>query len=174
MDQEVLNKYFGENWKPNLSKFKFSGWEVVNRVKHNETVLDVGCGFNLHKEHFGDRLYGIDPANDAADEKVSIEDFDAKGRKWDVAFCLGSINFGTDENIIPQIKKVVSLIKPKGIIIWRQNPGLGDHPWKGVEEIKFYPWTIQKNWELAEKFNCTITEIAWDSGDRIFAVWQKK
>ena len=38
-------------------------------------------------------IVGIDPANDAADHKEQIEFFDTEQR-FDIAFCLGSLNFG--------------------------------------------------------------------------------
>ena len=110
-----------------------------------------------------------------ADEKVSIEEFEANGKQWDIAFVLGSLNFGTAEDVEPQVEKAVSLVKPGGILYWRQNPGLGDHPWKGVEEIKFFPWTFELNYEWAEKYGCDVLECKWDAkSDRIYSEWKKR
>ena len=171
MDKTTLN-YFENSWKPNYDKFKYSGWALLDLIPKNATILDIGCGYNLFKEHF-ENLYGIDPANDAADEVVSIEDFNSSGNQWDVVLCLGSLNFGTREVVEAQVKKAVSLCKKDGTIIWRQNPGVGDHPWKGVEEIKFFPWTFEDNFSWAEQFNCTVEQCEWDTGNRIYSVWKK-
>jgi len=173
MNKETVIHYFSNNWKPNYDQFKYSGWALLDKIKEHETILDVGCGYNLFKPHWGDRLYGIDPAIDKADEIVGIIEFETD-QQWDVALALGSLNFGTTEDVEPQVEKTVSLVKPGGRIYWRQNPGIGDHPWKGVEEIEFFPWTIELNHEWAEKYGCEIIECKWDLSNRIYSEWRKK
>lgn len=162
--------YFKNSWKPNYDKFDYSGWALLDKIPSDADILDVGCGYNLFKPHF-ENLYGIDPANDAADEVVGIEDFDSQGKQWSNVLCLGSINFGND--VEPQVAKVVSLTSKGGTIYWRQNPGLSDHPWKGMEDIVFYPWSMDLNYEWAEKYNCTVLDCKWDTGNRIYAEWKK-
>ena len=174
VDKNTVNKYFGSNWKPDYKHYEYSGWALLDKVGPNDTVIDIGCGFNSFKEKLGDRLYGFDPANDKADEVVSIEEFEANGKQWDIAFVLGSLNFGTAEDVEPQVEKAVSLVKPGGILYWRQNPGIGDHPWKGVEEIQFFPWTFDLNYEWAKKYGCEVLECKWDAkSDRIYSEWKK-
>lgn len=163
-------EYFKNEWKPDYSKFKHSGWKLLKQIDIRESILDVGCGYNLFKPYFPN-LYGIDPANDKADQIISIEDFKSN-KKFDVILCLGSINFGSYETIDMQVKKVVSLLKQKGRIYWRQNPGIGDHPWKGVENITFFPWSKEYNYILANKYNCTVKKILNDN-TRIYAEWLK-
>jgi SAM-dependent methyltransferase len=173
MDKEIRDKYFGNNWNPNYDHYKYSGWALLDKVEPEEEVLDIGCGFNLFKDAFGDRLHGIDPANTKADELVGIMEFETD-KRWDVAFALGSLNFGTAEDVEPQVEKAISLLKPGGRIYWRQNPGLGDHPWKGMEEIVFFPWSMQLNYEWADKYKCVVVECKWDAeSDRIYAEWKK-
>ena len=172
MNKETVIHYFSNNWKPNYDQFKYSGWALLDKIKEHETILDVGCGYNLFKPHWGDRLYGIDPAIDKADEIVGIIEFETD-QQWDVALALGSLNFGTIEDVEPQVEKTVSLVKPGGRIYWRQNPGIGDHPWKGVEEIEFFPWSIELNYEWAKKYGCEVNECKWDSGNRIYSEWIK-
>jgi hypothetical protein len=65
------------------------------------------------------------------------------------------------------------LCKKGGSIYWRQNPGQNDHKWEGVEDIIFFPWSIELNYEWAEEFNCTVLECCMD-GKRIYAEWRKK
>ena len=169
-----LIDYFRNSWKPNYDKFKYSGWKLLDKIEPHHHVLDIGCGYNLFKPHLQPgQMLGIDPANDAADIVVSIENFDSI-YGWDVILCLGSLNFGTQEVVEAQVEKAVSLLKPGGRIFWRQNPGIGDHPWKGVEEIEFFPWTIELNYEWAKKYECKVIECKWDNGDRIYAEWKKQ
>ena len=168
----MIDDYFTNNWKPDYSKFKLSGWNLINKIGKDETILDVGCGYNLFKPIFGDRLYGIDPFNPHADEQVSIEDFEAVGQ-WDVLFILGSLNFGDRLEVRDQIGKAFKYLKPGGRAYWRQNPGIGDHPWKGVEDIQFYPWTFQDNLTFAKDNGCEVVDLRWDTGHRIYSEWVK-
>ena len=171
MKKDLLD-YFRKSWKPDYSYFKYSGWALLDKIYPDEEVLDIGCGYNLFKPHLGIKLYGIDPANDKADEVVGIMEFNWR-KKWDVILALGSLNFGTIEDVEPQVEKAISLLKKNGRIYWRQNPGVGDHPWKGVEVVKFFPWTIDLNYEWAQKYGCEVVECKWDSSNRIYAEWKK-
>ena len=170
MEQKLI-KYFSKYWKPDYTHFKYTGYDLVDKIGPYKTILDIGCGYNLFKPFFNDLLYGIDPANKAADEMVSIEDFKSD-RHWDIILCLGSINFGDEATIKNQIRKAVSFLKPNGKIYWRQNPGIGDHPWKGVEDIEFFPWDLLKNCIYAEEFGCELIEFKWDNSNRIYAEWR--
>jgi hypothetical protein len=172
MNKDILVNYFENSWKPDYTKFTHSGWALLDKIEPWESVLDIGCGYNLFKERLSTRLLGIDPANDAADIKVSIEEFDPKSMQWDVIFCLGSLNFGNEATVFQQVRKAVSLCKPGGRIYWRQNPGIGDHPWKGVEEVVFFPWTIELNYDWANILDCTVVECKWDN-TRIYSEWHK-
>ena len=158
MNQETLNNYFGKIWKVDYDKFDLTGWDLLSKIADNETVLDVGCGYNLFKEFLGDRLHGIDPANNLADEITTIEDFETD-ELYDVALCLGSINFGDRDTIFTQASKTVQSIKPGGRIYWRQNPGIGDHPWKEVEEtmqkIKDFEDSIPTIWTKKQVLEMT-------------------
>ncbi len=163
-------KYFKDSWKPDYSKFKYSGWALLDKINDNDKVLDIGCGYNLFKEKLGDRVWGIDPANDKADEQVSFEQFVAH-RDFNVYLALGSLNFGTEEEVEKQIAKLSLITKSGDRIYWRQNPGTGDHPWKGVEEVRFFPWTFDKNREWCGKYDFKLQDLQQDSGNRIYAEW---
>lgn len=169
MNQLDLNNYFANHWKSNLDQYKYSGWALIDKVMPYETVLDVGCGFNEFRSRMPN-LIGIDPANDLADYKVSIENYKPTN-KFDVAFCLGSINFGSKDNILNQINIVVSVLKPKARIYWRCNPGLKDHGNQECNSIDFYPWTIEQHVEFAELFNFKLAKVCWDTNNRIYAEW---
>jgi hypothetical protein len=171
MTQEYLNKYFSTVWQSNLNQYKYSGWALVDKVHPDELVLDVGCGFNEFKNKIAN-LVGIDPANNQADFKIPIEHF-RNDIKFDVAFCLGSINFGSEANILNQITSVVACLKPNARIYWRCNPGLADHNNQECERIEFYPWTIEKHVEFADQFGFKLSVARWDTGDRIYAEWTR-
>jgi len=171
MNPDLL-KYFADNWQPDYTKFKYSGWALLDKIKEDDQILDIGCGYNLFKKHFGNRLYGIDPANNKADQVIAWEDYKLH-KKFNVFFVLGSINFGHEKYVESQIAKLSRETKIGDRIYWRQNPGTGDHPWKGVEEVQFYPWSFDKNKEWADKYNFTINELLQDTGNRIYTEWTR-
>lgn len=171
MNKFNLNDYFSTLWQSKLDKYIYSGWALVDKVTPYETILDVGCGFNEFKSKKLN-LVGIDPANDCADVKVSIEEFKTMD-KFDVAFCLGSINFGSEETIINQITCVIDCLKPKAKIYWRCNPGYADHGNEECKLIEFYPWTIEKHIEFADLFQFKLIKACQDTDNRIYAEWSR-
>jgi hypothetical protein len=170
MKQENLNKYFSTIWQPKMAQYKYSGWAIADRIQSNELVLDVGCGNNEFKSRILN-LIGIDPANDRADYKVSIEEFNTLDR-FDVALCLGSINFGDKLTIMNQIACVVNCLNPTARIYWRCNPGLADHGNAECKDIDFYPWSIDDHVKLSELFGFNLMTCCWDN-DRIYAEWSR-
>lgn len=142
-DQEFLNLYFSQYWIPTNNARIFSDESSIgSKIQEHELVLDVGCGTNQYKTVLKN-VVGVDPAFDQADHKVTIEEFETDQR-FDVALCLGSINFGSEEVISRQIAKTVSLLKPHARIFWRCNPGRKDHPDPMCAQVNFFPWTFEK------------------------------
>jgi len=171
-NQDQLNNYFNTIWKSNLGQYKFSGWALIDKIQPGESVIDVGCGHNPFKGKIPN-LVGLDPANDAADYRCSIEDFNTDS-KFDVAFCLGSLNFGDDTDITHQIEKVISLLNPTARIYWRCNPGTPDHNNEQCKDLPFYGWTVEKHQILSAKYGFTLAQCEWDNGRRIYAEWVRK
>lgn len=173
-DQTYMNQYFRQEWKSDIENYSYSGIALVEKVSPDEWVLDVGCGDNFFKGKIKN-LIGIDPANEAADMPVNLENFEAD-IKFDVAFCLGSINFGNEDYVKSQIAKLLTHLTPDARIYWRSNPGVQDHVTEGCKQINFYPWSFDKHRELAEFFGYTAINVMWDigntrSGKRIYAEW---
>lgn len=175
MKQTKLNEYFSTKWMSNIDQYQYSGWALVDKIQSNELVLDVGCGFNEFKSRILN-LVGVDPANDRADVKLPIEYFSADNKnhnRFDVALCLGSINFGDEVNITNQIRCVISCLKSTARIYWRCNPGLADHGNEECKDIEFYPWSIAEHVRLSELFGFRLITCCWD-GNRIYAEWSRQ
>ena len=174
---DMETQYFKDSWKPDYDKFEYSGWKLLQQIRPKDEILDIGCGYNLFKDKLGDRVYGIDPANDKADQMIAWEDYTPIARagrsRFNVYLALGSLNFGTEQEVEAQIKKLSEVTEKGDRIYWRQNPGIGDPPWKGVENVRFYPWTIEKNYEWADKYGFWVRECREDTGNRIYAEWFK-
>ena len=172
MKTSVLNNYFRNNWKPNWDKFKYSGWTLLDKIDKDAHILDIGCGYNDLKKHFPN-LYGIDPYNSNSDQEIAFEDYKPH-KQFDVFLALGSLNFGTQKDLDKQIKHLYDITKKNDIIYWRQNPGLTDHPWQGVEEIVFFPWSEKWNVHYCDKYGFDLKEMKQDNGNRLYSEWIRK
>lgn len=170
---ELETDYFKHHWKPNYSKFKYSGWALLDKIKEDDTILDIGCGYNLFKEKLGDRLWGIDPANDKADEMVSLENYTPQ-RNSNVYFILGSLNFGDQKEIETQLQKLADITKTGDRVYWRQNTFGNDHPFHDdSKKVRFFLWSRQNNSQFCEKYNFTLNDIQDDATNRLYAEWIK-
>lgn len=174
-DQNFLNEYFRNHWRPSLDAYMYSAYDVIaKKIQSHEWLLDVGCGDNPFKQ-FLRNVTGVDPANDAADVVSTIEDF-YPTRRFDVATCLGSINFGTEEIVSGQIGKVVSCLKPRSRIYWRLNPGRKDHASEICQGIPFFPWTFEKLQSFAERYDYRQSNQQTESNGRVvrlYAEWHR-
>ena len=180
INQDTLNNYFGGAWRNrnrSIGQFSYTGWELAKKVNPGETVIDVGCGINPFKKVVPN-LVGIDPAFPEADFQQSLEDYCTSTPKqnFDVAFILGSINFGDSAYIEQQIGLVVNhLLKDSGSrIYWRNNPGVNDHGIIECDAVPFYNWTFEEHIRLSDKFDFRLEIVAWDNKNRIYAEWIKR
>jgi hypothetical protein len=173
-NQEFLNNYFRNHWTAGNTRGITSPEEIVKKINSHEWLLDVGCGRNPFKVLHINTI-GIDPAFDEADYKCTIEEFN-NSFKFDVATCLGSINFGSFDVIENQIDKVVSLLQPKSRIYWRLNPGRKDHDNEECNQVPFFPWTFEILRQFALKHNYVQTSEEIDahiSRPRLYAEWHR-
>ena len=169
---KFLTEYFSTKWlegNRSLNQYTYSGWALIDQVLPGERVLDVGCGLNSFKGKIP-LLHGIDITNVGSDEQVSIDDFETD-QLFDVAFCLGSINFGSKEVIRDQIRKVDSVLN-NGRIYWRCNPGLADHQNNLVQQVDFFPWTIPLHEQWSAEFGYKLQNVQQDH-KRIYCEWIK-
>jgi SAM-dependent methyltransferase len=178
IDQQLLNTYFSGPWRDRhrgLEEFQYTGYRLVDKLKRGERVLDVGCGMNLFKDRWSE-VTGIDPAFPEADYQLTINEYAEQypEEKYDVAFCLGSINFGNFDDISNQITALLKVLKPAARIYWRCNPGLADHGNTECNSVPFFQWSFYQHAKLAELFGFCAIEIRWDYNDRIYAEWVRK
>ena len=167
----TVKEYFGKHWSSRTSTYKYSNHSIAEKIKPHERVIDIGCGFNEFKPII-ENLVGIDIVNPKADVVVDLEHYETD-ELFDVAICLGSIQYGDDDDMTRQIGKVAKILKPSSRIYWRSNTGVRDHKNEMVKIVPYYPWTKQKHEQYAEKFGFTLDFIADDSHGRIYAEWSR-
>ena len=171
-DQNYLNYYFANHWgHKGVPVYNTTGYQLADKIADDEWVLDVGCGRNLFKGKIKN-IVGIDPAFDEADQKVTIEEF-IPAQQFDVALCLGSVNFGGIEIIRRQIECIIKCLKPQARIYWRCNPGQQDHGNEECKQIDFFPWSEQWHKILAKEYGFEIIELGTDR-NRIYSIWKRQ
>tara|TARA_R110002074_G_scaffold225627_1_gene397212 strand:+ start:287 stop:844 length:558 start_codon:yes stop_codon:yes gene_type:complete len=172
--REQLREYFSTTWLEgdrSLDGYTYTGWSLVDKIQPNETVLDIGCGTNPFKDKIPN-LWGIDITDVGADEVVAIEDY-YPNRTFDVAFCLGSINFGAEEFILEQCAAIDRVVHPEhGRVYWRCNPGKKDHGNTACEDIDFFPWNFDLLNYYAYKNNFKCYDLQKD-GRRLYSEWRR-
>lgn len=178
IDQLAINNFYINQQPLNnsieqLGSLPKSGLALVDKILPTESVIDVGCGRNLFK-NFIPNLIGIDPVFDEADFKIDLQNFTTDA-KFNVALCLGSIQYGNITDIENQIQHVVNLLTPVARIYWRFNidplPG-------GVTRIGKYTWTIDNVYTFAEKFGFTVVACEYETLDKptvtkLYAEWAR-
>ena len=172
VDDAVLEQYFSQVWQPETKKFKYSGLSIIDEVNamRPREVIDIGCGYNEFKGKI-DNLTGIDPYNNRADIKTSVIGYKTD-TKYDVAICLGSINFGSTDKIIEELTAVVNLTSPSGLIYFRVNPGR-QHDAPESKWINFYDWDPVFISNIARYLDCRLVTLRQDTGDRFYFVLNK-
>ena len=172
IDNEVLTKYFSKVWQPETKKYKYSGLAIIDEVNamNPTAVIDIGCGYNEFKGKI-QNLIGIDPYNHRADVKATVLEYQVTDIKYDVAICLGSINFGSSDKIIKELTAAVNLVKDGGVLYFRVNPGQ-QHTAPESQWINFYDWDPVFISNMAKQLNCELLAIRKDL-NRIYFVWRK-
>lgn len=173
IDQQYLNNYFSTTWRDSqhsLDQYQYSGWELIGKVRPGERVIDIGCADHQFKQRIAN-LVGIDPAFPEADYHMTLAEFVRLhyAQKFNVAFCLNSIDFGTQAEIEQQITLVKRTLRERDArIYWRCSPGPQEHD---DQQINYYNWTFDEQVRMAKKFNFTVVAMEWDTNNMIYAEW---
>jgi len=172
---DFLKDYFTYDWPSSrtagLDRYYWTGFRLIEEIKEEESVLDVGCGLNPLKRHITN-LHGIDITDIGSDEQVAIEDYHTD-KKFDVAFALGSINFGDWKLIQQQTKSMCNALKQKSRIYWRCNPAHRDHGNDKVQDVPFWHWSLDDHLSLSKQNGFQITEFMQDL-NRYYVKWERE
>jgi len=171
IDKAIMETYFSSVWQPKTKKYKYSGLSIIDEVNalKPRSVVDLGCGFNEFKGKI-ENLVGVDAYNHKADIQSTITDYNPQ-EKHDVAICLGSVNFGSPDNVFFELAHIVSnVVNPGGLIFFRGNPGKM-HEASEARWIDFFEWTPEFIVNTARVLGCTPV-ICVPDDDRLYFVWK--
>lgn len=171
IDDAVLTRYFSKVWQPETKKYKYSGLAIIDEVNamNPDAVIDIGCGYNEFSGKI-QNLVGIDPYNTRSDFKATVLSYQSD-TKYDVAICLGSINFGSSDKIISELTAAVNLVRDGGLLYFRVNPG-EQHDKPEARWINFYDWDPVFISNMAKLLNCDLLTLRKDL-NRLYFVLRK-
>lgn len=172
IDEKYSQHFWGQGiWQPRTDQYQYTGWGLVDEIMKNKpkAVLDVGCGYNQFKPRIPN-LVGIDKYNNSADFMVDILDYNVEPNSYDAVIVLGSINFGSYEDVSAKFKKVFELTAPGGRVYVRANPG---ETHKNGPYIDIYPWDFDSVYRIGKEHNVNLITLKKDNGNRLFFVFEK-
>lgn len=134
--------------------FEQSGENLVETINSTnpDKVIDAGCGVNPFKGKIKN-LIGIDVhPHPNADIVSSIKNMNIDPNSVDVVLLLGTLQIVSKDYIFDNLKKVVSWVKPGGVIIVRVHPFLD---YVGHNEEKLENWDILHRWTYSYFYEFT-------------------
>ena len=126
-----------------------------------QLVIDAGCGHNVYKNVIPN-VIGFDPGDYAnLDLKSTILEAEFELESADVILALGSIHFVSKPYIKKNIKKLLSWLKPGGIMICRATYATNFiREYALVSGSKFVvPYTVDFLNSLTEEFNLELETL---------------
>ena len=132
--------------------------ETVNSLNPS-LVIDAGCGTNHYKAHIAN-LVGFDPNDPVhADRVDTIQSAQFDPASADAVLALGSMQFGTRESVRADLERVVSWLKPQGLLFMRVKSSQGlDRMWNKLtyNHQPRYCWTQQDQTEWGSQMGLVL------------------
>jgi hypothetical protein len=163
-----MNKDIIENVKKHFSEYPYSRERWITHTESNDKlipflqslnanlIIDVGCGTNPYKEHVNN-VIGLDVGSyPEADINLSCEEvYDLnifQPQCADAVLALGSINFGTWDDVVNQLSICVDWCRIDGYIVCRAR--LNDHTELNLKKgFVQYGWQIEDIYKITQMFS---------------------
>lgn len=103
-------------------KWKIRGKNLIKKIKamqainKNLKILDLGCGYNMYKDHL-ENVTGVDPYIEDADIITKLSDF-KPSVKYDVIICFGPMNWYTYDEQYKNMLTIKECLAPDGVCYW--------------------------------------------------------
>jgi SAM-dependent methyltransferase len=153
--------------------------DFILDTPHNQTILDVGCGYNLNKIYYPERqIHGIDITLEA-DTFGWLEEVDLTQINFQHAIAINSIHFGSDDDVLERIRTIYNALPVGGKFLFTINnlgksngfKSLRDYAWDQEFDVEYkYIRTQQHKQEMREqsrqvieknaRYNSAIQDIA--------------
>lgn len=153
LQQNKLDKFYGQEWQSNIHLFEHSGKNLIDAVNQLDPtlVIDAGCGINYFKGKIKN-LVGYDPVFSEADIKCTHASAPFEKECADVILALGSVNWGTHDDIGAMLLKLKTWLKPNGRLIMRGAPG----GYENDSNLEWFVWNPRDIKYFADLLNFEI------------------
>lgn len=168
--QHQLNIFYGVRWltrDTDLDQYRYSGYILGEKILPGEKVIHINCDTNPFKGMVSN-LVGIDPFSDVADKKMTVDQFlyTHIAEKFNVAFCLGGINLGTQADIQIQIASMIKTLRQRDArIYWRCYTIPPD------DVTNFFVWSAELLFQFSTMFDFEIIELEEDTNGTLYCEW---
>jgi hypothetical protein len=163
---KMVQQYSPEKWDGDAFQKNARLDEMYERVNalNPSLVIDAGCGRNKHKAHIKN-LVGFDASPfPEVDYHCPILEAPFDINSADAVLCLGSIQFISREYIKENIDRVISWVKPGGLIemrvmVWDSNAN--DYKKKHDPRSVKISWDDDLRSEITNKYNLDYFIETW-------------
>jgi trans-aconitate methyltransferase len=162
----LTKRYNPETWWGDAYQENAGLEEMYARVNALDPtlVIDAGCGRNKHKEHIKN-LIGIDASPfPEVDINCPILEATFQPNCADVVLALGSVQFISREYIIENMEKLISWVKPGGLIEMRvlvhdktAKDWIEQYDQQGVK----FPWDAELREYITNQYNLKYLIDPW-------------
>jgi hypothetical protein len=165
INDKLEKKFDPEEWTGYkvFNQYTKTGRNLIDDVNilDPDLVIDVGCGHNRFKGKIK-KLIGFDQEPfPFADLHMSIDEINFRPESADVVMCLGSVQFGTRDEVRTRMAKIASWVKPGGYIIMRtMNQFFKDRGYPYQEA--HYIWTREDAELIGAENNLTVVKGVWE------------
>lgn len=157
INQSAQNNFYKKGWKSNIHLFKHSGENLIKEINDLSPllVIDAGCGINFFKGKIKN-LVGYDPVFEEADIKCDHYTAPFASNCADVILALGSVNWGSHDDIAHMLIKLKSWLKPGGRLYMRGAPG----GYKNDSGLEWFQWGTKEINYFADLLDFTVERTA--------------
>lgn len=159
-------RYNPKKWDGDAFQASAKLEEMYDRINslNPSLVIDVGCGRNLHKQHIKN-LIGFDASPFPEVDVVGpILDVTFEPNSADAVLCLGSVQFISKEYILNNMARILSWVKPGGLIEMRvmvtNEEAIAFQQTYDPNSVK-YPWSPELRKEIMDAHNLEFVIEPW-------------
>lgn len=161
----LVKKYNPELWGGFYFQENAGLQEMYARVNalNPELVIDAGCGRNSHKQHIKN-LIGFDASPyPEVDLNCAILDAPFEPSCADAVLALGSVQYINKEYILENIDRVISWVKPGGVIEMRVmfDNDFSKYYHSIYDKSARFPWSNELREEVRKKYKLDYVVEPW-------------
>lgn len=159
-------RYNPKQWNGNTFQERSGIEEMYDRINalKPSLVIDAGCGKNQHK-YFIKNLIGFDASPyPNVDMHCAIQDAPFEPNCADAVLALGSVQYISRDYVLKNIEKIISWVKPGGLIemrvVFNDDFSRAYHQIYDKDAVRFF-WDDELREEITSTYNLQYEVEPW-------------